>query len=71
MPRITLRHNKNKDVSFIHIMNLLVGHRIMTLEEAHSFYKRFKLGEDVVFEIPEDVASQFRIDLDCLNCKHE
>lgn len=52
-------------------MNLLVGHRIMTLEEAHSFYKRFKLGEDVVFEIPEDVASQFRIDLDCLNCKHE
>ena len=71
MSRIVLRHDCNRNVNFIHVINLLVDYKIMTLEEAHSLYVRFKLGEDVVFDVRDDMVPKFRDALDSLNCSHE
>jgi hypothetical protein len=71
MSRIRIRHINNKAINFVHVINFLVGYRIMTFEEAHSLYERFKLGEDIVFDIPDEMDSKFRSELDSLNCKHE
>jgi hypothetical protein len=42
----------------------------MSLEEARGLYRKFKLGEDVVFDIPDEMASKCRDELDSLNCKY-
>ena len=71
MSRVVLRHDENKSVSFLHIVNFLVSYKIMSLEEANRFYQKFKLGEDVVLDIPDQTASAFRVYLGFLNCKYE
>ena len=71
MPRILLRHNGNEGVSFLHIVNFLVSYKIMSLTDASRFYQRFKLGEDIDFDIPDQMASTFRDCLGSLNCKYE
>ena len=71
MSRIIVRPDVNQGVSFLHIANFLVAYKIMSLEETHRLYQKFKLGEDVVFDIQDQMASTFRDHLDFLNFKHE
>jgi hypothetical protein len=71
MSRILVRPSVNKNVNFIHIVNFLVSYNIMSLEEAHVLYRKFKLAEDVVFDIRDEMASKFRDELNSLNCKYE
>ena len=71
MSRFMLLHDVNKNVGFLHIVNFLVSYKIMSLEQAGRFYERFKLGEDVVFDIPDQMASTFKEYLESLNCKYE
>ena len=71
MPRITLRYEHNKNVSFIHVINCLVSYEIMTLEEAVPLYKQFKLGEDVVLDVSDKLISIVGNHLDYLDCKYE
>lgn len=71
MSRIHLRYSINRDVNFAAIVNFLVSYNIMTLDTAVSLYKKFKLGEDVTFEIPDEMALKFRDELDSLNCQYE
>jgi hypothetical protein len=71
MSRITLRHDMNEDVHFLHIVNFLVSYNIMSLEEANGLYRKFKLAEDVVFDIRDEMGSEFRDELDSLKCKYE
>lgn len=71
MSRVLLRHNENKSIGFLHIVNFLVSYKIMSLEEANRFYQKYQLGEDVVFDIPEQTDSTFKDYLRFLNCKYE
>ena len=71
MSRIMLRYTNNKDAKFLHIANFLIGCGLMTLEETHSLYKNFKSRNDIIFDIPDEMASEFRNELDSLNCKYE
>lgn len=70
MSRIVLQHKTNEHINFVHVVNFLVSYRIMTLEEALPLHKRFKLGEDVIFDIPDEMVSKFRDQLDSLGCKN-
>lgn len=71
MIQVMLRHNINEDTNFVHIVNFLVSYKIMSLEEANFLYREFKLAKDVVFEIPDEMASKFKGELNSLNCKYE
>jgi hypothetical protein len=71
MQEFKLRHCSNKHVKFLHIVNFVVNYNIMTFEEAHSLYKQFKLEKDVVFNVPDEMVSKFRAELNSLNCEHE
>ncbi len=71
MSRVILRHDENKSVSFVQIVNFLVSSKTMSLEDGKRLYQKFKLGEDVVFDLPDQTASEFRDYLDFLNYKYE
>ncbi len=71
MSRIVIRHSVNKDVNFIHVVNVLVSYKVMSLEEASCLYKKFKLAEDVAFDIQDEITSTVKDAFDSLNCKYE
>lgn len=71
MATIQIRYEPNKSVNFVHIVNYLVGSRIMTLDESICFYRQFKLMEDITFRIPDEIVHEFKTKLDCLNCEYE
>jgi len=71
MSRIEIRHSVNEDVNFIHIINVLVSYKVMSLEEASCLYRKFKLAEDVVFDIQDETTAKVKDALDSLNCKYE
>lgn len=71
MSTAIVRYSANKSVGFLHIVNFLVSRKIMSLEEANLLYRKFKLGEDVQFDIPDHEFGAFGNCLDSLNCTFE
>ena len=66
MSRITLLALKNAHRSFVPVINILCSYKIMSLEEAHPLWQRFNEGQEVVLDIPDDLASQVKKHLDDL-----
>ncbi|MCA9071417.1 MAG: hypothetical protein KDA84_20960 [Planctomycetaceae bacterium] len=71
MAQILLKYELNKGVNFVKTMSFLVAYRIMTLEELIKLRKQFKQGEDVVFEIPDEMLPLCSDELNSLNWKHD
>ena len=71
MVNILLKYELNRDINFVKIMNFLIAYQIMTLEQSHNLYKQFRQGQDVVFEIEDEMVPLFTNELNSLNCKHE
>jgi hypothetical protein len=66
-----IRYKPNKDVNFLHLINFLVSYDIMTLEQSHNVYKRFKLEQDISLDIPEGLVAAFRQALNSTGCVSE
>jgi hypothetical protein len=71
MSRFLLPHEANESVPFVPIVNFLVSYEVMSLGQAADLNRQFKLGNDVVIEIPDSINLVFMDELDYLNCAFE
>jgi hypothetical protein len=71
MVRITIRYDDNRDVPFLQILNFLVAYKIIAFETAVSLHNEFRSGGDIVLDVPDEIASRFRGELDHFDCKYD
>ena len=72
MRKIMFRKEANAGVRMLFIVQFLTSNKIMSLEEAaNGICKSFHLGEDIIFEIPDELVAAFVSHLESLECKYE
>jgi hypothetical protein len=70
MSNIHLPYDENPNINFVHIVNYLVSHSIMSLDEAIIIYKEFKSNHDAVLNIPDLLVNDFKKELASLGCTY-